>query len=67
MNLFDLSWAVIDLVPTWQDLDVLDSIIVVLKCLRGFIDMRAGEKGYVYNSISGYTTALSHQGKNFGL
>ena len=37
--------ALAHLVPTWQDQDVLDSIIVVLRPLRDFADLLAGEKG----------------------
>ena len=33
------------LVPTWQDQDVLNSIIVVLRPLQDFADLLAGEKG----------------------
>ena len=45
------------LVPTWQDLDVLDSIFVVLKPLRDFVDLLAGEKRV---TVSAVLPLLSH-------
>ena len=45
------------LVPTWQDQDVLDSIIVVLRPLRDFVDLLAGEKRV---TVSAVLPLLSH-------
>ena len=49
-----LVWAVIKLVPTWQD---LDSIVVVLKPLQHFIDLLTGEKR---GTVSSVIPLLSH-------
>ena len=45
------------LVPTWQDQDVLDSVIVVLHPLRDFVDLLAGEKRV---TVSAVLPLLSH-------
>ena len=45
------------LVPTQQDQDVLDSIIVVLRPLRDFVDLLAGEKRV---TVSAVLPLLSH-------
>ena len=39
------------LVPTWQDIDVLDSIFVVLKPLRDFVDLLTGENGVTVSAV----------------
>ena len=45
------------LVPTWQDQDALDSVIVVLRPLRDFVDLLAGKKGV---TVSAVLPLLSH-------
>lgn len=45
------------LVPTWEDQDVLDSVIVLLCPLRDFVDLLAGEKRV---TISAVLLLLSH-------
>ena len=45
------------LVPTWEDFVVLDLIFAVLKPLRDFVDLLAGENRV---TISSYTTALEN-------
>ena len=39
------------LVPTWQDIDVLDSIFVVLKPLRDFVDLLSGENRVTVSAV----------------
>ena len=39
------------LVPTWQDMDVLESVVAVLSPLREFTDLLAGEKKVTVSAI----------------
>ena len=39
------------LVPSWQDMDVLDSVVAVLSPLRDFTDLLAGEKKVTVSAI----------------
>ena len=43
--------------PTWQDQDVLDSVIVVLRPLQDFVDLLGGEERV---TISAVLPLLSH-------
>ena len=45
------------LVPTWQDMDVLESVVVVLSPLHEFTDLLAGEKKFTVSEI---ITLLRH-------
>ena len=39
------------LVPSWQDVDVLESVVAVLSPLRDFTDLLAGEKKVTVSAI----------------